>query len=66
MSAVRVEECKRVLECAIGEAPHVLPDDVIRATLWYLNEYKRLKNILTWDECPENVWENPTDECIVK
>ena len=39
---ITVNECKRVLEAAGGEVEAIIPDEVLEATIRYLDEYKRL------------------------
>ena len=36
------DECKTILESAIGEVEAVIPDDVLEASIHYIEEYKRL------------------------
>lgn len=53
--SVSVAECKRVLKAAIGEMNAIIPDDVLEWTIFYLNEYVRLKIEKSWDDCPERM-----------
>ena len=50
---ISADECISVLECAIGEADSVIPDDVLQSTIGYIKEYKRLRYEMSWIECPE-------------
>lgn len=52
---ISIEECKQVLEAAIGEANVIIPDDVLEWAISYLKEYERLKIEKSWDDCPERM-----------
>ena len=50
---IDVKEIINVLEVAIGETNATNPDKILEATIYYLNDYEKLKNYLSWDCCPE-------------
>lgn len=52
---ISADECKRVLELAIGEAEYVIPEDVLKAAIHYISEYQRLEIETSWDRCPETM-----------
>ena len=50
-----VDECKKILELAIGEVDHVIPADVLEATIYYLEDYEKVKSKLGWIKYPERM-----------
>lgn len=52
---ITIDECKHVLEAAIGEVNVIIPDDVLEWAIFYLKEYERLKIEKSWDDCPERM-----------
>ena len=48
-----VDECKDILELAIGEVEYSIPSDVLEDTITYLEKYKELKSDASWDKFPE-------------
>ena len=52
---VSTDECKQVLEAAIGEANAIIPDEVLEWAIFYINEYIRLKIEKSWAESPERM-----------
>lgn len=52
---ITIDECKQVLEAAIGEVNVIIPDDVLEWAIFYLEEYERLKIEKSWDDCPERM-----------
>lgn len=52
---ITVYDCENALELAIGEVNAVIPDEIIEATLRYLDEYKKLEIEKSWIDCPERM-----------
>ena len=54
---ISIDECRHVLEAAIGEIglSALIPDEVLEATLSYLDEYEKLKFEKSWDDFPERM-----------
>lgn len=50
-----LDECKSILECAIGEVDYMIPSDVLEDTLEYLDELKKLRLKESYDEFPESM-----------
>lgn len=48
-----VNECKGILEAAIGECEQIIPSDVLESTIKYLDELLKLRNEKSWDMFPE-------------
>ena len=67
MNKWSVKECQDILECAIGEVDHHIPEDVIEQTIDYLNELKTTKKELrklkkeTEDQFSNMMWEKYPD-----
>ena len=53
MRNISADECISVLECALGEAQSVIPDEILQASIGYIEEYKILRSEISWYECPE-------------
>lgn len=49
MNTISIDECINVLEAAIGEAEHVLPEAVLNNTIEYLKAYKEKLRYESWD-----------------
>lgn len=50
-----IEECKKILECAIGEVDYIIPHDVLEDTIQHLDDYKKLKIEKSWEDYPEGM-----------
>lgn len=50
---IDVEECKKVLECSIGEAEAIISREIIESTIQHLEDYQKLKFEKSWDDSPE-------------
>ena len=50
-----VNQCIDILDVSIGEVEHIIPSDVLEATIEYLKDYKEVKNKSTWDMFPESM-----------
>ena len=55
-SLVSIDECKEVLETAIGEGlDAIIPDKILEATIAYLDAYERLESEMSWIASPERM-----------
>lgn len=50
---IDVEECKKVLECSIGEVEAIIPREIIESTIQHLEDYQKLQFEKSWDDSPE-------------
>ena len=50
---VDIDECKEVLELAIGETEAVIPGEIIESTIKHLEDYQKLKYEKSWADFPE-------------
>lgn len=50
---LNINTCMEALELAMDDVSAHIPAIVIESTLFYLNEYKRLKNNKSWEDFPE-------------
>ena len=50
-----VDQCKEILECAIGEVDYAIPSDVLEDTIKYLEELDRLQLEISWMKYPESM-----------
>ncbi len=52
---VDVEKIINTLEAAVGETNATIPDEVLEAAIYCLNDYVELKIRLSWNVSPESM-----------
>ena len=51
-----IDECINILETAIGEVEHSIPNDVLEQTICYLTEYQNMKLEVSYDKYPDGFY----------
>ena len=52
---VSIDKCKSILEVSIDDVEVYIPENVILSVIHYLDEYRKLEELQSWRDYPEEM-----------